>query len=400
MINGNYDVFDKLEDINYIPVIGGDLIGNAKKEKYLNGDAITFINKNSIFKYNKFLINPYHNANDFPIIVENGNLLDDSIIYADSGGLQEFRYGIQKMSPEDILKWQEKYCDIGFALDKIPFIMNKDIRVDWTFDIVNFKSYAIETKNRIKRAIDVRTEYKSFKYYAIIQGTNYDEYKQWKDIINQPGIDGWCCKSPSNSPMSLAETAVFALENLDKPIHFLGIGNLTKSIILIYLKKYYKNKISFDSATANIGMTSRTYNLPYAFNYRDFYISEGIESDNLVGKSMKTFDRFNFCSCDACKYLDKLEKTQENDKYIGVLFMLHNLNMMLNSINYLKQIYDDKEKIVAFVKNVFKERTGKVILNALQFIDDSYTMGYVEAKKKWNDEFPKFKKTTKQKTLF
>lgn len=400
MINGNKDVFDKFDEINYIPVVGGDILSNAKKEKQVDGVNVTFITNTSLVDYNKFLINPFHDGDSFAKVFDEGNLRDDRLVFADSGGLQELRYNASMKTPEEIIKWQEKYCDVGFSLDCIPFKVNKDLRVDWTFDIVNFDNYANETKERIKRALAVRTEYKSFKFYGIIQGTNYDEYLRWKKIIDQDGIDGWCVKSPTNKPANMAETSVFVLKELNKPVHFLGTGNITRSIIPIYMKRYFKHKISFDSATANIGMTGRAYHLPIAFNFRDFFISDDTDSLYLIGKSMKKFNNINFCFCDACKFLNKIFKDPKYEKLLGATIMLHNLNYLQMHINYLSQIYDDKEKMVEYVKNVFKDRTRDDILECFEFIDDAVKHGVVEAKRKWRHIFQEQKKTTKQSTLF
>ena len=242
------DVFEKMDEINYIPVLNGGLLAFASPTKtFPNGKNISFITNTSIFKYRKFLVNPYHNEKGFASLHDDNCLIPNTIIFADSGGLQELILRGSTQTPEEIIKWQEKYCDIGFALDKIPFkqnIHNSGNKTGWTFDIMNFDEYANESKHRISRALKVRTKYKTFKFYAIIQGTNYNEYLRWKKIIEQPGIDGWCCKSPTNDPANLAETASFVLEKLNKPVHFLGVGNLTKSIVLIYLKKYFKHKIS------------------------------------------------------------------------------------------------------------------------------------------------------------
>ena len=386
------DVFDRLEDISYVPVIGGSIVSFTRPEMNLpNGKNLSFASNNSIFNCKTFLINPYHNKKDFPKLIMDNEIASDSIIFADSGGLQEIRLKGTPDTPEEVMKWQQKYSNIGFSLDKIPF--KTDTGSDfstWTFDSVNLDKYAIQSKERIRRALSVRTEYKKFKFYAIIQGTNYGEYVRWKNIIDQPGIDGWCCKTPTNDPCNLAETALYALENLDKPIHFLGVGNLSKSIILFYLKKYFKHKISFDSSSYDVGSQYRRFNSPFAFNLFDSIKSE---EENSINKT-------NFCFCPACKELREILDKKELERYIGPLISIHNVGIANMTFNYLKQIYKDKAKMIDFINVTFKESGRKKIIMILDLIDDSYKHGFNEAIKKYKNLIKEFKKTTKQATLF
>ena len=393
MINGEKDVFEKFDDINYIPVIAS-LITFAKEKNFIDNQAITFFQNNSIFKYRKHLVNPAHTKKDYELLIESNNMLSNALSFADSGGLQELLLDYQNISPEEVLKWQEKYCDVGFALDKIPFKKNiGTVKVGWTFDELNFEKHAITTKERILSALKVRTEYKSFKYYAIIQGTNYQQYKKWKEIVDVPGIDGWCCKSPTNSPANLAETVAFVIENLDKPVHFLGVGQLTKSIILCYAKKYYKYPFSFDSSSYDTGAQYRRYNLPFYFNGM-----EGIkmDKDNIYG--IKNFGEF--CSCPACQVLSKIIDNPDNERYVGYLISLHNMAQNVYIFNYLNNIYKDGNKMREFVNNYFKSNTSNRIIECFDYIDDVIKHGSSAAKQKHKHIFQEFTKTTNQKSLF
>ena len=394
MINGEKDVFEKMDDMNYIPVIASH-VSFLKESNFLNGKSITFIQKNSIFKYRKHLVNPFHSDKAYEEFIKSGTILPNTLSFADSGGLQELLSpGSIIKSPEEILRWQEKYCDVGFALDKIPFKKNiGTVKVGWTFDEVDFETHAQTTKERISAALNVRTEYKSFKYYAIIQGTNYEQYKIWKNIINQPGIDGWCCKSPTNSPANLAETAIFVLQNLDKPVHFLGVGQLTKTIVLYYAKRYYNHPFSFDSSSYDTGAQFRRYTLPFYFNGMESIMSKEENKSNITNFS-------KFCSCPACQMLSEIIDKPEYERYVGYLISTHNVAMNIYIFNYLENIYKDKEKLREFVVNYFKEQTSSKLLEVFDFIDDAMKHGYEPAKQKWIHIFQEQIKSTKQKTLF
>ena len=312
------------------------------------------------------------------------------------------RFGKLVKSPEEILKWQQKYSNIGFALDKIPFKVNKSLITGWTFDEINFDKYGEISKKRIHDALKVRTEYNNFKYYAIIQGINYDFYKRWKNIIDQPGIDGWCCKSPSDDPKDLVQTAGFVMSELDKPVHFLGVGKMTKTIVLIYMKKYFKHKISFDTNSYNVGSTGRAYYLPFSFNYRDFVISGGNVGVYTIGGETIDFGNFDFCSCEACNSIREIQlhHPEKYEEYIGPLISMHNLIYEVHTINYLKRIYKNGAKMRDFAKNVFNPKTAERTIKLFDFIDDVNKHGYEAAKEKWKHLFTKEIKTTRQGTLF
>ena len=118
----------------------------------------------------------------------------------------------------------------------------------------------------MKEVNEIRTEFQKFKFYGIIQGRNIEEYKQWFNIIKEAKSDGYCVKTPNNNPISLVETCCFVYDNIDTPIHFLGVGNISKSILLIYFSNFFKNKISFDSSSYDLGTRYRTYLVPMSVN--------------------------------------------------------------------------------------------------------------------------------------
>lgn len=380
MINLDYDIFDRFDDINYIPVLTGWNQNFVNRNK----DEISFITKDALFKYNKWLVNPYHDEKTWVTIVEGNKLIDNSIIFADSGGLQEVTLKGTPKAPEDILLWQQKYANIGFALDKIPYIIDGGT---WIFDEVNFEKYAQKTRENIDRALAVRTEFKKFKFYAIIQGNDPQSFEVWRKIIDRDGIDGYCCKCSYNSPLLIAKTAYYAT-TLDKPIHFLGMGNLTKTIILLYAKNYIKNKISFDSSSWDTGSQYRNYQFPFSQSHKM----------QILSKDNKLKD-FTFCNCPYCKKLSEVIVDPEKDDTVGPLISLHNLNMNVSMFKYLSQIYTDKEELRTFVKAYFKEDTGKKILLAFDYVDDAVNKGLKYATSKYTEDMFEDKKTI-QKSLF
>ena len=68
------------------------------------------------------MINPFHHDKLFEQIKATGNLLDDSVILADSGGLQEITLNQVRYTPEEVFRWQQAHTHIGFSVDSLPFI--------------------------------------------------------------------------------------------------------------------------------------------------------------------------------------------------------------------------------------------------------------------------------------
>ena len=63
--------FEDLGKINYIPVLNGGLLNGALRDEcMIGGKRATFYTNDAIFKYNKYLINPYHHEDTYIKIPE------------------------------------------------------------------------------------------------------------------------------------------------------------------------------------------------------------------------------------------------------------------------------------------------------------------------------------------
>ena len=63
----------KLDPVNYIPVLNGSILNCALRDDlFINDKRATFYTKDGIFKYSKYLINPFHHAKIFEKIQEGG----------------------------------------------------------------------------------------------------------------------------------------------------------------------------------------------------------------------------------------------------------------------------------------------------------------------------------------
>lgn len=363
--------FDK---INYIPVLNGSVLNCALREDlFIDGKRATFYTKDGIYSYPKFLINPYHHSDVYEKI-ESNNILDGALRLADSGGLQEVNLGTVKHEPTEVFKWQQKHVDIGFSMDSIPFINDTGRFTGWAFDKANFMKHAEKSKQNNNDCKKLEKK-DGFLFYGIIQGRKYDEYLKWYETIRDDEfIDGYCVKTPTNNPINLAETIIFALNNINTPIHFLGVGNQSKALMVYYANKYLKQKITFDSSSYDIGTQFRSYLLPSMMNRKARFVNpKNLDNEDLCDKDsvVNPNNLKDWCECIVCKTIgDKLPKMIEsNDPILGGLISVHNLIMNIKWNNYIKDIVDKKKKLEEFITFNFDKEMARKILTGIDMID-------------------------------
>ena len=382
------NIFDKLNKVNFVPVVSFACLDASYMEKYLYKDKYTsFYSKNSMVSYDKLLVNPFHSESKWKEVKP--HVRENTVIFSDSGGLQELTLGQKKQTPEEVVLWQENNAHIGFSFDSIPFIMPKKTedskvsRVGYLFDKKNFMSYAERSAQYLRRANNVRTN-PDFKIYMIIQGNEYTDYIKWVNVLKSEKHEGYCVKCSSNSPMSMAESCLFAYFYLDKPVHFLGVELFSRSIICCYLSKYFKHSISFDGSSWAGGCRFRTYKLPFSCsNYVRLLSDDGIVGMDEAGKEdIIGINKFNFCFCPVCSSMDNVPELK-NDLRFGMLLSLHNLLQSVNLLNFTEQILFNRHVLNSFVRNIFSESMASSIINAFDFIDYAVEVGYDLAHEKY-----------------
>jgi len=419
---------ERIRGINYIPVLNGSILNCALRDDLMiNGKRLTFYTKDGIFRYKKSLINPFHHQKIFEQIKNKGLIDDDELILADSGGLQEITLNEIRYSPEEVFQWQQKFSNIGFSVDALPFITPKDGTNrpgsfgGWKFDKTNFLEYAKKSKENIdvtKKYRD-REKYPNFYFYGIIQGRKYNEYLKWYEVIRDDVyLDGYCCKAPNINPITLAETCIFAINNINKPVHFLGIGNISRAIVLYYAERHFSHPVTYDSSSYDIGTQFRSWLHPMMINRKLRLVSEknlGEDSEVCNKDDIMTVEDLNrYCDCVACKSMKGMtgKMVDDNDPKLGSLISLHNLILNIKINNYVQDLMknDAKQrcgcdkpltnKVREFIDYNFKPDTAKKIYNAFDMIDLSVTRGHDFAFNKYKDEMQVNKDAGEQKGIF
>lgn len=338
------------------------------------------------------------------------------VLVHNSGGLQATTLGQVKHSPEEVFKWQQANSNIGFSVDDLPFITPGDGTVKpgsmsgWEFDKANFTKHAEKSKENIevtKKHRD-KEKYPKFKFYGIIQGRNYREFLQWYEIIRDDVyLDGYCCKASDMNPMTIAETCIFVMQNINKPVHFLGIGNLSRSIVIYYASRYLNQFITFDSSSYDIGTQYRSYLLPFMMNRKLRFVSNHHlqeHSKEITGTQdiVHLQDATAICGCEACRMIgdDLGEMIETNNNKLGSLISIHNFIHNIRWVNYVKAIIDSKYKLEEFVRFNFENHLAEKILKAFEMIDLAAEKGYEFALHKFKDDIQKKQIIGKQKNIF
>jgi tRNA-guanine family transglycosylase len=406
----------KLKHINYIPVLNGGILNAGTRDKndgFINDKRITFYTEDSIFKYPYFLINPYHHDKVYEKIKERGDILKDKILLADSGGLQAITLGNKKFTPIEVFKWQQENSNIGFSVDELPFIPPKDVEIKpsgfsgWSFDKKNFLTYAEKSADNIQMTKPYRNKkkYPDFAFYGIIQGTGYEDFLEWYNVIRDDDyLDGYCVKASNVSPISLAQTSMFVMEHITKPVHYLGVGNISRSIIIYYASKYIKQPITFDSSSYDLGTQYRTYLLPTMINKSIRLVKpENKNNDDLCSpeRVVDVDDLSKLCDCVVCRTIgDKVkEMVETNDFRLGTLLSVHNMILNIRMLNYIELIINNKEKLHEFVLFNFESALANKILLSFEMIDLCAEKGYAYVKERYKDEFVS-NKNNKQSNIF
>ena len=396
--------------------MNGSALNTAlRNDLMIGGKRATFYTKDAIFKHRTVLVNPYHFDELFEKVQATGLVPEDAVIFADSGGLQEITLQDVKHKPQDVFAWQQKHTNIGFSVDSLPFITGNDDNNKsgsfggWMFDAKGFIDHANISKQNIEvtKKFRDRVAYPNFSFYGIIQGRKYSEYKQWYDVIRDDEyLDGYCVKAPNVNPITLAETCMFVMENLTKPVHFLGIGNISRSIVIYYANKYIKQPITFDSSSYDIGAQFRSYLLPFMMNKKLRFVSDhnlGEDSTVVNENDIVNLENANdLCDCNVCRAIgDKLGgMIKSNTPLLGVLLSVHNITVQTRFLNYIKTIINSPYKLNEFIEASFEPALAEKIKVAFAMIDDCHERGSSYVLQKYGHHMQINKEAGKQASVF
>lgn len=300
---------------------------------------------NSFFNYPFLLISAYYGMKWKYNFREFFNIPDNFCIIGDSGGFQNMTMNAN-LDPIKVLRWQEKYCQIGLTFD-LPLLE---------------KNYKIRREKMIQTAENSKIAFKNrkninMKLYACFHGHNIEEQNFMKEQYNRrislnnfDGIAyGGLVFSAGNTEYLIKILTLFCYNVYEYklPVHFFGLSGNKIVPYIIYLQKKFNLNITFDSSSYGGGAMRR-----------EFWKGNNLEKIKVMETDFKTIP----CDCPVCSVVKDWNEYKKDGSLAGGLISLHNLYQTLISIEKLKLNFDDKilnKKYKKFIDAMYEHGPSK-----------------------------------------
>jgi len=381
-----------------------------REKDYLNGYDLNWWTKNAPYQVDAGLLSAYYlymrTGEYFTKFREQIQFPADKLFILDSGGYELLTQQhttdnkhlavLKNLNQLKVLRIQEANVDIGFILDRPPFItrINEDKSKEYLIHSDEFFDSAMKfTASNTAIATANRSPNSKLRLYGVLQGMTYSHLQTWYDSMKHFPVDGWAlAPKPLGEYNNLMMYIGFVFDNkINIPIHFLGSTNFTCLALMIYFSQYYPHLITSDSTSWNTGAKYRKYNLLV----NNFQITIGQDKDiteqdilhNTVVTSHKNSQTIalNFlpCDCPICQNCTpELIRSSSNAGTIAV--SLHNLYQQKLITRILTSLISHPPTYIDFVLSYIKNSTTRnTIQNYFTLIDDLATH-----KTTWNREQP------------
>ena len=344
---------------NYIPAnVPGQQCMNMNKNTYKEY-GLSWWKDDCFYKYPYLLVSAAY-GKDIRNFREKYEIDKDVLFVGDSGGFQAVTQD-KDLDALEVLRWMEDNCDVGFILDRPPY---EDDGTSFFGNIVDFDKH-METTRQNTELMTTKKRNKHLKLYGVIQGNTYPRINQWYNTMKDFEVDGWSlAPKPSSDIFNIALYGIYAIQNLDTPIHLLAVSGVQTMIIVAYLSKFYNHKITYDSSSYASGCIRKEYLLPYD-------ISLKMSFGTYLAKSHTVKEVP--CTCPVCSKID-IQDLWKEGSLSQALISLHNLYWYIMYSKTLGAIVEDDELFSAFIAN----RCNKKTLKAIEFVDYYMEVGDVE----------------------
>ena len=390
----------------FVPAISEQILNVLYKgRETLNGKQLNWWQKNSLFDMKTGLLSAYYlyirTEDNFKNFRREIQFPADSLFILDSGGYEilslqnnpdpSHKNLLDILTPEKIVEIQEPNCDIGFILDVPPYktvIKLDGSREHLIHDPAFFKYCKETTAKNTERALSARRPNSPLKIYGVLQGKDYELMHEWYDRMKAYPVDGYCLTPKPNSDYT--KTAMFISlileENIQKPIHFLGISGFSTFALIIYLLRkdingvpYYSHLITSDSSSYDNGARRRNYILPDLTsnitigrieNQLNNDVNGNVFIDTHANSSTIPLNTLP-CICPVCQNTSVAEmRAGTNPGSIAV--SLHNLYQQKTLIQLLTSLITDPETYKSFVLAHVKSPANRLeIDNFFTLIDNT-----------------------------
>jgi hypothetical protein len=322
---------------------------------------LTWWETNSFYRYDAMLISAFYGMKWWKYREYFNIPRENFLLIADSGGFEQLTQGA-RIDELDVLRWQERNADIGFALDIPP----KDPVTHAPATDVN---HFIKCAEQTQRNTDIMNSHRAtskMKFYKVLQGGDKEQLDLWWSYIKDFETDGLCSSpQPAQQPLPTALHIGYAISKEIKNIHILLGSGINVTPVNVYGSKFF-NLYTFDSSSYGQGTMTRDYWLPYNLN----------ESINFGRNSKNTAIDALPCDCPVCQHTTADDMKAEGSE-AGAIISLHNLYNYIRYVNFLTNLSQDEEFYFEYVKKHNPNNTYK----ALCFIRDCKEKGLEDAYK-------------------
>jgi queuine/archaeosine tRNA-ribosyltransferase len=318
-----------------------------------------FWESNHDWKYDKLLVSFAYQGKQN--VKELFRMRPDVMVMGDSGGFQVEKIGAT-FEPADVLRWQEKNCDVAFNLD-IP----SDTPEKFERSLVATKKYVeVYNNNRVPdRKCDILN---------IIHGWSLKQYHDWIDRVIKPyenfdGI-GLSVRESTSKDIELYKT-VFPLESEPKRFHVLGVSAyLEIAGLLLLAKKFPKTIISTDSSSFSMKGKNRNFEIDNFGHCIPLGTKKGFP--NIKGIP---------CKCPVCSGTT-FEKVMSQSIYASSLISMHNLYKFLEFFEMAEKLSGDFNLLCEFMTAKYPRKKVYETLSKYMFIaeegSESFRKKYID----------------------
>lgn len=336
------------------------------------GKSLGWWNKDALMPYNSLLMSAYFGM-DMIKTREDMGCPEEVLFFGDSGGYQLLSMGLkdekkyaklsEKLTPKNVIEWQQDICDIGMTLD-IP-LPRENVN---SYTPSMYRKHLDISKKNAWAMREMHTN-KKFHLFNCVHGSTFHDMVQWKDECEEGhDYDGYSLSTSSTIKKLLSLRLGFAQEfSTGKPYHLLGVSSLQNVLLIAYANKYTKTTVYFDSSSSAAGRMYRKY-----INFYDL----GGGGINLVEEHDKYLNMEGFtCPCPVCSQLVTKEDMWAKKTLSGVLITLHNLYWMGNFTEFANQLVHDDEAFDSFVRR----NCQPWVKESMNFLDDVHDIGLEDA---------------------
>jgi len=303
-------------------------------------------------------------------------------IYADSGGLQVITLGkkVTESLKTEVYNNQAQYSNFGMMFDEIPLVVTDSTgskRGDTEsrfFDKEKIQHFAEKSADNLIAQIETYNKLGSpARPMMITQGNCYDTTMTWikcmLDYIPQDlhqyigGLSSSTACSGAgareNIERAFAMSQVEVPDHMKEHIHLLGVGSISKMIIVNYFKKLFEDngtkKISYDSSSISNSWFNGNY---FGKNGNLFISKTNVAQNQIIVNELKEFTDHPLCAKELTSLIALKTSTEEERRirsvYTGTMTMVavDNFIKLLNNVLSNENMKLDYLSKNSFSKNV------------------------------------------------